>query len=57
MAQQQDTQEMETPEDASAELARGLQRCHTILDDYRSRIAGTAPQLEPATADNDDTLG
>jgi len=50
----EDTQKLQNPEQASNELSRGIERCQTIVDDYRSKLAANLNARRPANSDGDD---
>ena len=57
MAEQQDTQETGKLEQVNHELTRGLELCHSLIDDYRTKLAfnlNHATKFEPANDDQHD---
>lgn len=57
MAEQQDSQENGKLEQVNQELTRGLELCHSLIDDYRTKLAfnlNNVTKLEPANDDEQD---
>ena len=48
MTEQRDNKESAQLADVSDELTRGLKLCHSLIDDYRLKLAANTNDLEPA---------
>ena len=48
MFEQQDRQETAQLEQVNQELTRSLKLCHSLLDDYRHKLAANSNDLGPA---------
>lgn len=49
MPRQEDKKPTEDLERMNEELTRSLKLCHSILDDYRSKLAANSNELESAS--------
>ena len=57
MAEQQDKQQTAEIEQVNHQLTRGLKLCHSLIDDYRTKLAfnlNNAGEFEPANDDEAD---
>lgn len=57
MTEEQDPRGRQQLETVSNELARSLERCHTIIDHYRARIAANSERRQAANDDDASRLG
>jgi hypothetical protein len=55
VSEQQDKQEIEDIALVNEELMRALRACHSIIDDYRSKLTLSLNEIEPANDDEDDS--
>jgi hypothetical protein len=53
--EQQDKQQIPEIEQVNDELTRGLELCHSLIDDYRTKLATNLNDVEPANDDGPDT--
>ena len=54
MQEQQDKQQTAKIEQVNDELTRGLKLCHSLIDDYRTKLATNLNEVEPANDDRPD---
>ena len=54
MSEQQDKQDSETIELVNDRLERALKLCHSLVDDYRSKLASNLATNEPAPANDEE---
>jgi hypothetical protein len=54
VSEHQDNQETEEIEQVNDELTRGLKLCHSLIDDYRSKLAVNLNDLGDFQPANDD---
>lgn len=57
MSEQQDNQESAQLADVSDELTRSLKLCHSLVDDYRLKLAANSNERETADEDEEDQSG
>jgi hypothetical protein len=53
VSEQDDGQEAVEVEQANRELSRGLKLCHSMVDDYRLKLATDLTPVEPANDDDE----
>lgn len=56
MSDQQNKQQNANLELVNDELTRGLKLCHSLIDDYRSKLASSLNDNEEVGAANDDDV-
>lgn len=54
VSEQPDRQESEKIEQVNTELTRGLKLCHSLIDDYRTKLGANPAHSDDVLAANDD---
>lgn len=55
MSEQQDKRESVEVEQVNSQLRRGLKLCHSLIDDYRSKLSGGLSDIYDVHPANDDS--
>jgi hypothetical protein len=55
VSEQHDNQETAQIERVSDDLTRALKLCHSLVDDYRSKLAANFNDMAPANDEDDDS--
>jgi hypothetical protein len=57
LSEQQDKQETAQLDDVSEELTRSLKLCHSLVDDYRLKLAANCDDTQLPDAEDEERLG
>lgn len=55
MSNRPDEQQPQSIDEVSAELRRGLRLCHSVVDDFRLKLAANSNDASPANDDEDES--
>lgn len=55
MSERPEEQQLQSIDEVNAELRRGLRLCHSVLDDFRLKLAANSNDASPANDDDDES--